>query len=160
MNQADTTLASVSPTHSRLIPYMIIGLMMVCVAAVFVRLGQQLAPTWDNQYLLAVSVCIALESAFIHSQHATRRPSFPMPWLAYRTTEWVIIVVALKFVIQSLHGTHPIWQGLAQWFPEFLGSAFDEELLAVILMAVVSWGITAQLSSSPADVAYDAPASA
>ena len=104
-----------SSTASQLIVSLMMALLMVPVVLV----GQRIFPGWDGSYLIGISLVISLEAMF--ARRRLRGRHFPEPgWLIFRITEWVVILVALKFLMYGLRGSNQIWNDLISWRQDFL----------------------------------------
>jgi hypothetical protein len=60
----------------------------------------------------------------------------------YRISEIIILVLALKLLIELRHGVAYFLQNIAQWQSNFVDSFFSYEYLAVLIAMGLIWGLT------------------
>ena len=95
--------------------YLIISLMMVCLAVIVVQIGEVVRPAWDGSYLIIIAFFVSLEA--LHANRLLRYVKISDPrWVGYRVSEWVIILFLLELaqILQleggTVLGTISSWQ--------------------------------------------------
>jgi hypothetical protein len=124
--------------------HIIVALMMALLLVPVVLVAQRILLGWDGGYLVGIGLLISLEALFsrrrLHGRH------FPEPaWLVFRITEWIVILVGLKFLIYGLRGVGQVWTDLALWRVDFFHNFFSNEYLLACLVAFVIWALSGEL---------------
>jgi hypothetical protein len=100
-----------------------------------------LALGWQGDYLLVVAFLTALEA--LYARRAIGRLAFPSrEWLIYRSSEWVVLLVALKLLLYLLRGIDRLWLDLPGWREDFFPNFFSGEYLAAVLVMILVWGVS------------------
>jgi len=139
---------------SNLVSYGLVSLMMLCLTQAIVQTGQRFLPGWDGVYLLIFCYIVAVES--LYATHRTRHTTASNQyWLAYRLSEWVVILLALKVVLYLVRGPSQLWTDLALWQKNFSQNFFSGEYLVVMWVVVIVWLAAWRFADDLADLQDD-----
>jgi hypothetical protein len=134
--------------------YLIVSLMMVCLASAIVGLLHSFVPGWNGAYLPVVCFIVSLET--LYATRATRRNSFPSKsWFTYRGTELIAILILLKLLLYALHGWAQLLADIPLWQQDFFVNFFTGEYLAASFIVLLVWLLAHQLNVNLLDLEAD-----
>lgn len=109
--------------------YFLFSLMIALFTYTLVRLGESASPGWEGNYLIWVSLVVALEALFSRKILSNKVP-FTLEWILGYLTEAVMILISMKVSLLIIH----LIRGQAV-SPQFL----DNELFFSVLYAGFVW---------------------
>ena len=122
--------------------YLIVSGMLACAAIGAVQLGLQLSPAWNAWYVPLVCFLISLESAYL--TRYTRYGKLPAPWYVLRGVEVVVLFLMLRSLLGVLRGPQPA--------PDVDAGKLDWELLALVIIALLTWIASWRITSDLLDL--------
>lgn len=117
--------------------FLLVSLMLTCLAVTFVQLGEAIFTGWQGDYLIVLSFFIALEA--MYSARRVSEWNFPdSSLLVYRATEWVLILVLLKGLSYFSPGLGQLSRDLPLWQENFGRNFLNGEFIfgAIVLLAI------------------------
>jgi hypothetical protein len=121
--------------------YVVVLGMIACFATISIQFLQWLFPTWDARGMVVVCVLAALEA--VASYWLIKRlPTAQRQIAYYRVTEWIIILIILKFFTELLAGPVSFWNNLLLWPDKFPSNILTTHYLLTILPVFVTWQIS------------------
>jgi hypothetical protein len=120
--------------------YLIVSGLLTCTAIGLVQLGEQLSPTWNGAHVPVLCFFIALEAAYM--TRYVRYHKLPVPWYALRGAEVLVLFLMVRSLLGLLRGPQA-----EQVVTSVYGSAPDGELLALVLIAGLTWAGSWYLAS-------------
>jgi hypothetical protein len=128
-----------------LLTHGIASLMLACAMVSIVQIGEYLLPNWNGTYLVFLSFIVSLEAMVSHRM--MKDIYFLTPeWALYRATEWIIILIGMKFVLYVLHGFGQFWVDWPLWCQDFIQNFFTGEYLINLVLLSIFWAIANMFS--------------
>jgi Domain of unknown function (DUF4129) len=125
--------------------FFLVSLMIACIVSSLLLIVQLIYPGLAAGYLVPVCIVIGLEASL--GQRRLRNFSFPQPeWIAYRTAEFVTIILVLRLVVYSMSGFQQLWIDLQGWPASFWESMLTMDFMIVLFLAFFAWGANHMLS--------------
>jgi hypothetical protein len=124
--------------------YLIVSVMVTCMAIAIVQFGQQLVPAWNAGYIPIWSFFVALEAAI--STRWVRQARRPVPWYTVRAGEALILFFAARSLLGLMRGPEP-----AVEVSSFRGYA-DSELMALLFVTGLVWALSWRFMRSLTDL--------
>ncbi len=129
--------SSVNERLSAVVSSGIVAVMMTCAAIVVLHLGQRLVPTWNGAYLAGAFFLVALESV-ISTRLGHKLELSVWPWAAYRATELILLLAALKLFLYTHSGLAQLLADLPRWQQD-LNTFFEGEYLFAGVLLILCW---------------------
>lgn len=133
------------------ISYLLIGLMMGCVAVSFIQFANRIFTSWSGEYVIIVVVVLSLMRIFsyerIQSLDQGQR-------LIYHAAEWVTIAVGLKLLLYALKGFDSLIQDLLTWQTNFI-SFFSGEYIPILVLLGLTWLLSGQFANDMEELRVD-----
>jgi len=112
--------------------------MITCFAAISIQFLQWLFPRWDARGVVIVCALTALE-AIVSYWLVRRLPTAQRQIAYYRVTEWMVILIVLKFFIEMRAGPVNFWNNLLLWPDRFPSNILTSDYLLTILPIFAVW---------------------
>jgi hypothetical protein len=124
--------------------YAVIWVMINCVAAILIGVGEQVAQGWQGQYLFWFCAFVSAEAIFAMNVLGGQ---FEKTTLLYRVSEFVLILVLLKVVQFFNGGWGAMVREISTW-QTGLEAIFNSEYLLSLFPVVIAWGFTTVLAQN------------
>ena len=125
--------------------FLITSVMMTCLLACLVQIGELAAPGWNGTYLILVGFLVALESLYSH--RLLYHLNFTDPkFIIYRLTEWVIILVLLKIIQLINSGLEGGLAEMFSWQRDFFLNFFTNETIFGLISIAIAWVISGKFA--------------
>ena len=125
--------------------FLITSVMMTCLVAGFVQIGELAAPGWNGTYLILVGFLVALESLYSH--RLLYHLYFTDPkFIIYRLAEWVIILVLLKTIQLINSGLEGGLAEMLSWQRDFFLNFFTNETVFGLISIAIAWVISGKFA--------------
>jgi hypothetical protein len=125
--------------------YLITSGMMACLAASMVQFGELAQPSWNGAYLVILGFLVALEALYSH--RLLRNLFFTDPkYIGYRVSEWVVILIVLKFVQIINSDGLSIFSTILSWQQNFSESFFNNETIFAGVTLLIVWLISSRFA--------------
>jgi hypothetical protein len=111
---------------------------ITCFAAISIQFLQWLFPNWNAQGVIFLCALTALE-AFISNWLVRRLPTAQRQIAYYRVTEWLVILIILKFFTEMRAGPLNFWNNLLLWPDRFPSNILTSNYLITILPIFATW---------------------
>jgi hypothetical protein len=112
--------------------------MITCFAAISIQFLQWLFPRWDARGVVIVCALTALE-AIVSYWLVRRLPTAQRQIAYYRVTEWMVILIVLKFFTEMRAGPVNFWNNLLLWPDRFPSNILTSDYLLTILPIFATW---------------------
>jgi hypothetical protein len=139
---------------SNFVSYALVSLMMLCLMQAMVQTGQRFLPGWDGTYLLVFGWLCALESLYA-SRLLRRAKASGQYRIAYRLSEWVVTLLALKVILYLVREPAQLWTDLPLWLKDFGENFFSGEYLIVMWAVVIIWLVAWRFADDLAELQND-----
>ena len=125
--------------------YLLVSLMLACVAISAVQLGQALFPGWQGGHLMPLAFLVALEA--MYAQRAIRHYSlFSFEWLLRRLSEWIFILIVLKLAEYAVRGSAALLTDIPLWVQDFKTYFFTADYLIACSLILLIWGLSTEFA--------------
>ena len=101
------------------VSYLIVGLMMVCLAYAGSAIVGRIFLDWNGAYIPFLAFVIAIEALISHRQLNNSPPQGPH-WLAWRAAEWVVLAIFIKLALYLFTGPSQLIADVGAWQGAFL----------------------------------------
>ena len=132
----------------------LVCLMMVCLTISFAQfLGRFLPlggslPLWGG---------VIAGEAFL-SYHVTKAKSpFSTEWLLARGAEWIVLLAAIKLIIELQHEWGTFLSDLPRWEQNFGPAFFDSEFMSVLFVLITIWVLSTFFANDLAEMVGSEP---
>ena len=131
-----------------------VAVMMACLGASALALGQRLLPGWNGGFLPWFCFIVSLEAIFSQRRlsHAT---DLDTPVAVYRLVELVVVMVGLKAAIYLWQGWGQLRADLPLWQEDFFGSFLDMQYLLSLLVVALVWILSTNFADDLAGMEGD-----
>jgi hypothetical protein len=144
MNESTDTY-QINARMFRLVSYVLVSLMMGCMAITVIQLEARLVPHWRTWYLPIACFLISMERLYTHRQ----MESYTMlgwQWVVAQIAQWVTVAVVLRILVSLSYGLDPFLQMIKGLRGDFFFTFFDNEMLAAFVVVLLVWLITGSIS--------------
>ena len=133
------------------VSYLLISLMMGCIAISLVQLVNRIFPHWQGMYAVILVVLISLERIF----SIVKTDSFELgKKIIYHIAEWVTIAVGLKIILYTLNGFDSFFKDIQDWQTNFI-LFFSGEYIPVLILLALSWWISGSFTTDMEELRVD-----
>jgi hypothetical protein len=126
-----------------LVGYILICLMMLCVAFGFVFLGARLIPGWKGAYLIGMVLFLSIEAIYSRKRVADFEQKEK---IIFRISEWIAFAILIKTLLYLVNGPAQFLIDLPRWQEDFL-TFFTGEYFLALFVAILTWLSSAAFSS-------------
>jgi hypothetical protein len=132
----------------------LVCLMMVCLTISFVQfLGRFLPmggslPLWGG---------VIAGEAFLSYRVTKAKSPFSTEWLLARGAEWIVLLAAIKLIVELQHGWGTLLSDLPRWEQNFGPAFFDSEYMSVLFVLITVWVLSAFFATDLAEMVGSEP---
>ncbi len=126
--------------------YLLVALMMVCLAISAVQLGQQIYPEFQGAFIPWAALVIAVEAMYAH-RVTHQYNTFSTEWLAYRIAEWILILGSLRLAPYLFIGFGTLRQDILLWQENFAANFLTLEYFLSVTVAMIVWVLSSSYAS-------------
>lgn len=121
--------------------YVVVLGMVICFAIIAIQFIKWIVPSWDARDVLLFCILAALE-AVASFWLVKRLPTAERQILPYRITEWIIILIVLKFLTELTAGPIHFWNNLLLWPVNFPANFLTLRYILAALPVLVVWQVS------------------
>jgi hypothetical protein len=126
-----------------LVGYILITLMMLCVAFGFIFLGARLIPGWKGGYLVGMVLFLSIEAIYSRKRVAEFEQKEK---IIFRISEWIAFAILIKALLYLVNGPAQFLIDLPLWQADFL-TFFTGEYFLALFVAILTWLSSAAFSA-------------
>jgi len=143
---------------NRLVPvaisYLLVTLMMVCLTATIIQLGQRLVTGWQADYYYLIAIFISLES-LISWRVLSTTPTLSLEWLLQRGAEWVVMFLFIKACVIVGSGIDRFLADIPVLIKNFLPAFFTIEYMVALFFASLIWFLSGTFGQWISELEHD-----
>lgn len=128
------------------VSYGLVFLMMACVVMTIASLIHNAVPTWSSSVISGILLLIVVDRLLMHAR-VKDLTSLTSDWAFTVGTQWVVIMVLIRFLLSYAHGANAFASDLSLLSRGYLLELFTPEFFITILLALLMWYMAGQFLS-------------